>query len=174
KNAMNKLNEIQPIVSSDFNLFTVSNETRNEMRLFPPVLSPFGDYKVDAGGSSLLVQKIGAIETDQPLLFLKESGETRTAVLCGEDLWRWRLHDYQLNGNFTAFNEIVSKVIQFLSTRENKSHFKIICRNSFPENELVVIDAEVYNDNFELINTPDISITITNKEEKSYPFTFSK
>jgi len=127
------------------------------------LLAPFGDIKKEAGGSSLLVQKIGSVETAQPLLFLGESGETRTAILCGEGLWRWRLNNYQLNGNFNGFNEIVSKVIQFLSTRENKSHFKIICRNSFPENDPVVIDAEVYNDNFELINTPDISISITNK-----------
>jgi len=38
----------------------------------------------------------------------------------------------------------------------------------------VVFDAEVTNDNYELINTPDINITITNSEKKIFPFTFSK
>ena len=36
------------------------------------------------------------------------------------------------------------------------------------------MDAEVYNDNFELINAPDVSITIVNQDKKSFPFTFSK
>jgi hypothetical protein len=98
----------------------------------------------------------------------------KTGVLCGEGLWRWRLNDYQLNENFNAFNEIISKTVQYLSTHEIKSHFKVIAKNTFPENEPVVFDAEVYNDNYELINTPDISITISNKEGKSFPFTFSK
>jgi hypothetical protein len=171
---LNKTNEIQPALNKIFSLFTLSDEAIKALQDFPPLLAPFGDYKTSANGSSLLVQRIGSVSTNQPLLFLSSDNEVKTGVLCGEGLWRWRLNDYQLNENFNAFNEIISKTVQYLSTHEIKSHFKVIAKNTFPENEPVVFDAEVYNDNYELINTPDISITISNKEGKSFPFTFSK
>ncbi|HNQ00202.1 MAG TPA: hypothetical protein PKK99_14170, partial [Bacteroidia bacterium] len=55
-----------------------------------------------------------------------------------------------------------------------KSHFKINSKNSFAENEPVSFDAEVYNDSYELINTPDINMSIINSDGKSFPYTFSK
>src|SRR6185436_8219762 len=66
------------------------------------------------------------------------------------------------------------KVTQYLIVQEKKSHFRVLARNSFPENEPLVFDAEVTNDNYELVNTPDINLTITNTSNKNFPFTFSK
>lgn len=174
RNSLNKNNDVRPAVNADFSLFTVEDQLKDVVKTFPPLIAPFGDYIISGQGSSLLTQQIGSVLTNQPLLFLGESGTVKTGVLCGEGCWRWRLNDYQVNGNTDAFNGIVSKAVQYLGTREIKSHFKVICKNSFNENEPVVMDAEVYNDNFELINTPDVSITIINRQKSSFPFTFSK
>ncbi|MEO8086609.1 MAG: hypothetical protein ABI763_07305 [Bacteroidota bacterium] len=174
RNSLNKGNETRPNVNPDFSLFTVDDGLKNAVRTFSPLLTPFGDYVVSSQGSSFLTQQIGSISTTQPLLFLGESGNTKSGVLCGEGCWRWRMNDFQLNQNFDVFNTIISKSVQYLSVHEVKGHFKILCKNSFNENEPVVMDAEVYNDNFELINSPDVAITISNREKKSFPFTFSK
>ena len=50
----------------------------------------------------------------------------------------------------------------------------MLSKNSFAENEPLTFDAEVTNDNYELINAPDLNITITNSDKKTFPFTFSK
>ncbi|MCK9423286.1 MAG: hypothetical protein M0Q38_11875, partial [Bacteroidales bacterium] len=42
------------------------------------------------------------------------------------------------------------------------------------ENEPVEIEAEVYNSSYELINDPEVSITITDTDNKKYPFVFSR
>jgi hypothetical protein len=36
------------------------------------------------------------------------------------------------------------------------------------------LDAELYNDNYELINDPEVSITITDSKASKYPFVFNK
>jgi hypothetical protein len=36
------------------------------------------------------------------------------------------------------------------------------------------MEAEVYNESYELINEPEVNITITNSDNKKFPFTFSK
>jgi hypothetical protein len=46
--------------------------------------------------------------------------------------------------------------------------------NRISENEPVEIEAEVFNASYELINDPDVSITITDADNKNYPFIFSK
>jgi hypothetical protein len=76
--------------------------------------------------------------------------------------------------NFTATNEVIQKVVQFLSNKEQKAKFRITHKVSIPENEQLMFDAEVYNDNYELVNQPDVVMVITNKEKKSFNYSFSK
>ncbi len=171
---LNKSNEVEPVLSPNFSLFTVGKETADEIHNFPPLLAPFGEYKAMTNVSVMLTQQIGSVNTGKPVLIFNESGASKSAVLCGEGIWRWRLADYNSNGNFNAFNELFTKVMQYLIVHENKSHFRILSKNSFPENEPITFDAEVTNENYEMINSPDINITITNNEKKTFPFTFSK
>jgi hypothetical protein len=173
-NSLDKSNDVQPAFSKSFSLFTLSDAAINQIGTYPPLIAPFGDYKASANGSSLLVQQIGNVTTSQPLLFLSSGNEEKTGMLCGEGIWRWRLNDYLQNQNFVAFDEVISKTVQYLSTTEIKSQFKVITKNTFPENEPVVFDAEVYNENYELINAPDVALTISSRDGKSFPFTFSK
>jgi hypothetical protein len=172
--SLNKSNEVQPVLNENFSLFTISNQTADALHIFPPLHVPFGEYKTTANDYVLLSQQIGSVSTGKPLLLLNESGASKTAVLCGEGIWRWWLTDYNAIGNFDAFNELMTKIIQYLIVHENKGHFRIISKNNFPENEQLSFDAEVTNQNYELINTPEINMTITNSEKKTFPFTFSK
>jgi hypothetical protein len=172
--SLNKSNEVQPVLQDDFSLFTIGKETADALHRFPPLLAPFGDYKTTANDYVMLTQQIGSVNTGRPLVLFNESASVKTAVLCGENIWRWRLADFSSHENFDAFNEMISKIVQYLIVKENKSHFRILSKNTFPENEPLVFDAEVTNDNYELINTPDINITITNAAKKTFPFTFSK
>lgn len=171
---LDKSNPVQVALNPGFSLFTLNDETRHSLPEFPPLMTPFGRYSMNTSNSVLLFQQIGAVTTTDPLLVFFESGPSRTGVLCGEGIWRWKLYDFRDHEQFNSFNEIITKTIQNLCIRENKSHFKISVKNTVAENETVGFDAEVYNDNYELINTPDINLTVTNAEKKTFPYTFSK
>ncbi len=171
---LNKMNEVQPVWKDDFSLFTIGKETADALHTFPPLLAPFGDYKSTSNNYVMLSQQIGSVNSGKPLLLFAENSPVKSAVLCGEGIWRWRITDYNNNGNFNAFNELIVKVIQYLIVKENKSHFRILTKNSFAEIESILFDAEVTNDNYELINTPEINMTITNGEKRTFPFSFSK
>lgn len=169
-----KINDVTPVLSKDFSLFTVSDALRNYSSKFPPLQCPFGNYKVNASVSSLFNQKIGLVETEIPLMFFSQSGEQKMGVICGEGIWRWRLQDFSENGSQNIFNELITKTVQYLSAKIDKSLFRVISKNNFFENESVDFEAEVYNDSYELINSPEVNMVITNQEGKSFPFTFNK
>ena len=167
-------NQVQAILSSDFSRFSLSDEIKRVLPLFPPVYAPFGHFVGTTNNSVLLQQQIGSVNTNEPLQMFNETDNTRTGVFLGEGIWRWRLSDYSLNGNFNVFQEWLLKSVQNLSVKENLTHFRLINKNNFAENEPVNFDAEVYNDNYELINSPDLNITLVNSSGKSFPYTFSK
>jgi len=172
--SLEKANPVQAAINPGFSLFTISDEAKSVIPQFPPLLTPFGKYSFSSDHYELLTQQIGSVTTIDPLLTFSGNSENKTAVLCGEGLWRWKLDNYERYGNFNVFNEIVSKTIQNLIIKETKGRFRLVARNDYSENEPVTFDAEVYNNSFELINDPDVNLTIINEDKKSFPYIFSK
>lgn len=170
----NASNEIQPSLVDNFALFTLSDEVRRNVVKFPPLSGAFGEYKTSGSAIVLFNQRIGLVESKQPLLFFNQQGERKTGVLTGEGIWKWRLNDFSLHGNHAVFNELVSKIVQYLSVKTDKSLFRVINKNIFYENEPLLFDGELYNESYELINAPDVSMEITNSENKKFQFVFSK
>ncbi len=167
-------NKVVALFNSGFSRFTISDEFKKNISAFPPLTAPFGQYKETTDNAVLLFQQIGSISTQTPLQLFNDDGEFRKGILCGEGIWQWRLDDFASNSNFNVFNEWLLKSVQNLSVKENKTHFRLINKNNFAENEPVTFDADVYNDNYELINTPDVTIVLKNSDNKSFTYNFSK
>ncbi|MFK8006091.1 MAG: hypothetical protein AB8H03_06955 [Saprospiraceae bacterium] len=167
--------DVQATISSVFGLFTISDEVKNELSTFAPLLAPFGDFKDNANTHVLLYQRIGKIDTKKPLLLFGEQNNIKTGVLAAEGIWKWRLFDFLQHENHDIFEEVLGKSIQYLTLKEDKRKFRVsLDKNIFNENEGINFDAELYNQSYELINDPDATLTITNSEGKDFNFTFSK
>lgn len=169
-----KTNDIEPILESSFPLFTISDELRKAIKDFPAVSSPYTTTQQTNNSNVLLYQKIGVVDTKNVLLQFYTQNENKIAVFSGEGIWRWRLQDYAARQSHQLFDELISKIVQYLSVKEDKSFFRVVTKKSFLENETVNFEAELYNQSYELINEPEINITISNSDGKKYPFSFSK
>ena len=167
-------NEVLPVQNDEFALFTLSSDLNEAIASFPPLLAPFGEFQTLNSANILLYQQIGSLETGYPLILFNQNLEDKTGVIAGEGLWRWKMNNHLMNGNYEAFNELITKIIQFLSIDVDKSFFKVEMKNNFLENEQIEFDAEVYNQSYELINDPEVEITIENNEGDSYPYVFGK
>lgn len=172
-NEVQRTNECEPVLEQNFPLFTLSDEFRKGVGDFPVVTCPFGN--INAGTSTVLFyQRIGSVQTKTPLMTFNANTENKTAIFYGEGIWRWRLQDFAAHGNHNLMDEFISKTVQYLSLKTDKSFFRVKGKNNFPENEPVELEAEVYNESYELINTPDVNIVITDASNKKYPYAFSK
>ena len=170
----NMINEAIPSFNRNFGLFTVSDELQKAFQSFDPLQAPYANYSVSKSTSTMFSQKIGTVETGYPLLVFNSDGQKKNGILIGTGIWQWRMHDFGENQNHDRFDELISKIVQFLSVREEKKKFRIVSRNAFLENEQVTLEAEVYNASYELINTPDVAMNIYDDKNSKYPFTFSK
>jgi hypothetical protein len=168
-------NDIQAKPAPEFNLFTLDERLARELPTFPPLLAPFGEFVPLANAQPLLYQRIGKIDTEYPLLVLGETQGIKTGVLAAEGIWKWRLFDFLQNENHDLFDQLIRKTVQYLSLKEDKRRFRVsLPKNIFNENEPVYLDAELYNQSFELINDPDVSIVITDQDNREFPYVFSK
>ena len=168
-------NDIQATFAKDFSLFTLDDRLIQELPNFAPLLAPFGDFKENPNADILLFQRIGKIDTQYPLLLFGEQNSTKMGVLCAEGIWKWRLFDYLQNGNHELFDLLLSKTIQYLTLKEDKRKFRIsLDKNIFNENEPIFFDGELYNQSYELINDPDVSLSIRNEKGEEFNFTFNK
>ncbi len=167
-------NEVLPAVANEFAFFTLSEETKKVMNNFPPLLCVYGDYKMATSGETMMNQKIGNVVTKQPLILFNQNQTSKYAVITGEGLWKWKLSNYAQKNNHEAFDELFTKIIQYLSVKIDKSLFKVSNTHVFNENQPVEFDAEVYNDSYELINDADVNIDIFNDNNKKFPSIFNK
>ena len=170
----NKQNEVQALLNNKFTLFSVGEFDDRLYQDLPPLLVPFGKYNVSKSAAVLFSQKIGMVRTEHPLMLFTQKGNGKIGIVAGEGLWRWRLRSYEASGSHDVFNTLLSKTVQYLSVKDDKSNFKVFSKNNFLENEVIKFEAEVYNDSYELINDPEIKLTIENEEGQSFPFTFSR
>jgi hypothetical protein len=169
-----KLSDAQAVISPDFSLFTLEKEISEEIKNWPPLKSPFGIYSQRSNIYSLAYQKIGNVISNQPLIYFNEQQGQKTGVIVGEGIWKWRLADYSANENHTLSNALILKVIQYLSVKDVKSPFKIFTKSTFNENENVIFDAELFDQSDNLVNTPEVKLTLANRQKKQFQYTFSR
>lgn len=166
--------QAQPGINSAFSLFTVEEELRSSIAKWPPLSSPFSDFKTSPGSDIFLFQQIGHITTKSPLFFFTRTEGTRMAITCGEGMWRWRMKNVEVKGNSDLFDNLIRKTAQFLVSSGNRSRFRVNHKPNFAENEPIVFDAELFNESFEPVNDPDVDMIITSAAGKEYRYVFSK
>lgn len=170
----NMSNNATAAYNSNFMLFSFSEEAQQLLPTLPPLQSPFGSYKASVSANTFMTQRISGVETKYPLILFNDVNGAKTGVISGTGLWSWKVYDYVNTQNHDAFNEIVNKTALFLVAKNDRSPFRV-CHNAvFAENAPVEFSAELHNESGELLNTPDVKLTIKGSGDTTYDAQFSK
>lgn len=169
------LDDALPEINNSFFQFKLSQTTIAALKNFPPLKTPFGEIQENGQTSTLLYQKIGSIATQNPLIIFNQGPFGKRGILLGEGVWKWKLHDYLQNKNHNAFDDLIGKTLQYLSSTTNKNKFQVNTeKQTYSTFENVVFNGIYLNDNFEPINDPEAEITITDEDGNTFPYSFTK
>ncbi|MBO6117697.1 MAG: hypothetical protein J6P44_04045 [Bacteroidales bacterium] len=154
------LNNVTASYNPSFSLFTVTEDMSNILKDLPPMLTNTAKYTVNGNIQTLLYQKIGAVSTTYPLIAFNNDANSKIGFILGENIWRWRLQNYLINQSTDQIDGLISKTSQLLSDKTDKNRFRIEHKDVYQRNENVIFTAQFYNESFELINTPEITLNI--------------
>lgn len=166
--------EVQAAFDGNFGLFALSDETKEVFRNTPPLLAPFGNTEKLPVIQNLALQNIRNIQTNKTLLAFGNYKGRKVGFIIGEGIWRWRLFNFQATGTHDAFNELIQKSVQYLALKQNEDNFNIYFPAVFQETDNVEFTAELYNDSYQLINTPDVSLKIYDGNQKEFSYVFDR
>ena len=172
--ASNNTEEVQAIFDDNFSLFVLSDQTKELLANAPPLISPFGNTEISPLLQNLAYQSIRNIRTPKSIMAFGNDKGRKIGFIVGEGIWRWRLYDFLNGGNHEAFNELAHKIVQYLSLRENEDNFNVNYPALFQETDNIEFTAELYNDSYELVNSPDVNIRIKSDSLKEFNYTFDR
>ncbi len=159
--------EVTPVINASYRDFGFTDHVNTSFARYPPSTVPFGKFTYPPGASVLMYQRIGNITTDRPLAFTFDESGRKTGVLVGEGFWRWRLNEFSESEKTESFDEVFSKLLQYLSTLEDKRKFRSFpIQNEFTDAEPVIFESQVYNDLYDQVYGNTIEIELRDEKGK--------
>ena len=164
-NTLKVKNEIFPSFVPDYQKFYVSDYSLKWLSEAPPLLSPYGQLELAPFAEICWRQKIGQVATSQALLATGEQNQQTTAVLLGEGIWRWPMQEFFKYGEKIRSREWVERLVQYISDKSDHRSFRIKTNKTiYNETEWIYIDASIYNETGQLVNTEDVKVVISDNE----------
>lgn len=175
KGAVNANLDIKARFNSNFGLFTVNSNIKNELSSYPPLSLPHLETAFRAHHDDIMFMNIMDLQTPNPLMsFANGEDGRKMAFIFGTGCWRWKLYEYFHHRSHDGFNEIFSKTVKYLLTERSKE-LTVNHKDSYTNTESVGFTAELRNPSRELVNEPDLHIRITGKQTKKvYDYVFAK
>jgi hypothetical protein len=177
KQNRNLYEQALPVFNQAFKLFETDEEFNAFIKECPPLNVPFGDYQLSGNLNIMFFQKIKGISTKYPLILFSqglENEQIKYGAIFGDGIWQWRIKDYLMHDNHLLFDAFINKIVNYLAIDIKKERFMIFNNRVFKENEDVVFRSEFYDQSYELINDPEVEMSIKNADNKEYQYQFSK
>lgn len=149
--------------NAQFSAFALENLN---FESFPPLENAYGTITSKANVQVLLESKINSVATNQPLLCFVEKNNQRNAYLFGQNFWKWRMKSFTNEESFEKFDIFTDKIIQFLSSKNNKKKLIVTHENFYNSGDDIEINAQFFNKNFEFDEKAKLSISVINQETK--------
>jgi hypothetical protein len=183
---LNQLNQVLQISSQagqsdkvtgaynpNFKALNFEAEKMEIIKKLPQISVPFGEFKLLPNSEVLLYQKVGAVQTQKPLLVVN-TGVKKSAIFTGEGLWSWRLEEFQLSEKQEVVDDIVLKTLQYISAKDDKRKLRVYPVNTeFVLGEKVVFETEIYNAIYEKLYNLPIKLEIKDEKGVARNFTYT-
>lgn len=169
-----KTNEFFATLNNNFTYFSLSDNAKRDLDFFSPITALNAKIILNQNSQTFFNQRIGAVNTNEPIFVFNLNKEKSTALTLGEGFFKWKTYNYARNNNNDAFNEIFQKSFNLILQSTDNRQLRLYHKDKHMSSEDVIITAEVFTKSLELTTKPDVKLKITNEENKNFEVEFSK
>ncbi|MEO9893304.1 VWA domain-containing protein [Aurantibacter sp.] len=155
------LQEVVSIKKEGFSKFDISNLS---FANYPPLDSDAGPIIIVGEYEALLQMQIKGQLMESPLLSVITNGETKNVLLVGENIWKWRVEDFRNNQDFEEFDELLGKLMIYLSDNKSKERLTLDYKSVYEGSSDAKINASYFNQTFDFDSNADLILQIKNKD----------
>ena len=165
--------QVAPSYNPSFSTFQLPATFEERVRDYPAISVPHLKIRTAFPLQTIFFQRIEDIPTTEKLWCLGERNNQRIAFSLGSGCWQWRVQETVQSNTPDAFDEVVSKVIQYLSLRTDKKKFKVYpLRVVFSQGEPIRFRTEIHNDLYEPLFGQEVVLEITQSKKKKKRYTY--
>ncbi|SNR82561.1 hypothetical protein SAMN06269173_10830 [Hymenobacter mucosus] len=167
--------DVTPVLNSAFSRFTFEAEALARFATYPPAPVPFGDVRLSGSAEAALYQQVGRLKTQKPLLVFGGTPQQRQATLLTDGSWQWRLQEsVEHDDRPEAYDRLIIRTLQLLTQNANKKRLDVYpTQDAFTTQDDITFGAETYNAIFERIYGQQITLTLTDEQQKTRTFTYT-
>ncbi|WP_423999718.1 VWA domain-containing protein [Maribacter sp. IgM3_T14_3] len=144
------------------NAFTKYDISKFDLTDFPPLVSDAGPFLIATPFETLLGTQIKGLNIQQPLLSVMEKNAQKSALLMGENLWKWRMQTYRNTNEFVNFDEFIGNLIRYLTSSKNKSRLNVDYEKVYEGSSNTVVTATYFDEAFIFDPNAKVKIKVTN------------
>ena len=171
---INQSDKVTGTLNPEFKQLNFDPARLDILSKLPPLLVPYGEFRLQPGSEVVLWQQVGSVRTKKPLLAINVTSPRKTAVLAGEGLWGWRLEEFALTDKQEVVDELIQKVIQLISVKEDRRKLRVYpIRNEFVAGEKVIFETELYNDIYERLYDKPVQLAISDEKGITRSFNYT-
>lgn len=144
---------------------------------YPPLKDVFGSISINTKHDALLYQNISGIETSVPLLAFFENENQKSAVLFGENIWKWRAASFLNTNSFQDFDAFISNCMQYLASNKKRERLSIAYKHVYSANTPVSITAFYLDKNYQFDARALLHLKLTHtatKINQNVPFSMQR
>ncbi|UOQ82768.1 VWA domain-containing protein [Hymenobacter sp. 5414T-23] len=167
--------DVTPTPNSAFSRFTFEEDALKRFAAYPPAPVPFGEVRLNGGAEAALWQQVGRVKTQKPLLVFGGTPAQRQATLLTDGSWQWRLQEaVEHDDRPEVYDRLIIRTLQLLTQNANKKRLDVYpTQDAFTSQDDITFGAETYNAIFERIYGQQITLTLTDEQQKTRTFTFT-
>lgn len=152
--------EVFGVLNPSFSKFDISDFSMED---FPPLESNAGAIGTN-DGKTLIQTKIQGRILQSPMLLALDDDNGKEVVLFGENIWKWRVQSYRNNQNFENFDNVLGKLMLYLSTSKGKNRLNIDYKSVYQGSTEARITAAYFDEAFVFDPNASISLKLNGKE----------
>lgn len=158
-------------INPNFTKFYLNNQVSNTFQNYPPLSNFLVSIESKADANHLFLARLGRIESDQPLVSFATQDNIQIGLIAAENIWKWRLNNYQSKKNFNETQDLLDKITNYLAIKKDKKQLTAYISSDYvSEGDNLVISANTYNELYQPKKANSIKCVINGGEIKNTTF----
>lgn len=164
KDDLQEREEVQGRLNANYTNFLIDNIDFSE---YPPLENSFGDVEFNVVNETILTQTVSGVSTDSPLLATYTDNNIRSAILAGENIWKWRANSFLMQENFIEFDTFLGKLVQYLASNKKRERLTVGYESFYYGNREIQLTAQYFNPSYEFDANANLTAIIKNKDTET-------